>query len=116
MNAFRAMRKGLRIWLSFNAEGRRDAYLLFYPARGGAIFMFTKRYSHAEMDQWHTAACSTPMSCTSDAMRHNGARAAIAKGQGERAQSQTGSTAMPQTENITPEDWASECLFDCYNS
>lgn len=78
--------------------------------------MFTQRYSPAEMDQWHTAACANATPCTSDAPRHHARRTAGAKGQGERNPSRTSQTAATQMQFTTPDDWASECLFDCYNS
>ncbi|MBI4673704.1 MAG: hypothetical protein HY741_18805 [Chloroflexi bacterium] len=58
--------------------------------------MFTQRYSPAEMDQWHTAACANATPCTSDAPRHHARRTAGAKGQGERNPSRTSQTAATQ--------------------
>lgn len=77
--------------------------------------MFTQRYSSAEMDQWHTAACADATARSHTAPRQNGNRAAMAKGQAEQNQSQRSQTTPAPMQFTTPDDWASECLFDCYN-
>lgn len=76
--------------------------------------MSHSRYSDMEMQQWHDA-CSNPMDSTSDAPRHNGARASMAKGQAEKKQSRT-TSANQQTQPPKHDEWASECMFDWYNS
>lgn len=75
--------------------------------------MFTSRYSDMEMQQWHDA-CTNQARANYDAPRHNGARATMAKGQAEKKQSRT-ATATMQAQHPKHDDWASECLFDCYN-
>ncbi len=75
--------------------------------------MFTSRYSEMEMKQWQDA-CASQTLAKHDAPRHNGARATMAKGQAEKKHSRTATTAM-HTPSPKPDDWASECLFDCYN-
>lgn len=81
--------------------------------------MFNSRYSEPEMQQWHDA-CSSSTNSTSDAtrqedaVRQEDARISMAKGQAARQQSRTASAAM-QTHTLR-HDWASECLFDWYNS
>ncbi len=72
--------------------------------------MFNSRYSEMEMQQWHDASCRN-----NDAARHNGAHALTAKSQSEEKQSRTAIAAM-QTQQPKHDDWAGECLFDCYNS
>lgn len=74
--------------------------------------MFNSRYSEPEMQQWHDA-CSNFQDSSTDAARHNDGRTSMAKGQAEKHQSRT-ATAMMQT-HTPKQDWASECLFDCYN-
>lgn len=79
--------------------------------------MIHSRYSEMEMQQWQDA-CSNPMdsnsmACADPASRHAGARASMAKGQAEKKQSRTG---MTTAQTPRQDDWASECLFDCYNS
>lgn len=76
--------------------------------------MFTKRYSESEMDQWHTA-CTSASSQAPDATRHTAAHTATAKGQGERNSAYKDARAMSAMQSQMPDDWASECLFDCYN-
>ena len=73
--------------------------------------MINSRYSEMEMQQWQEA-CSNPMDSAATASRHGGARASMAKGQAEQKQSRTAETTAqtPRQDN-----WASECLFDCYN-
>jgi hypothetical protein len=75
--------------------------------------MFTSRYSEIEMNQWQ-AACASEKCSSHDAPRQNRARALMAKGQAEKKQSRT-ATATMQTQTPKQDDWASECLFDCYN-
>lgn len=75
--------------------------------------MFNSRYSEMEMQQWHDATCTNDFG-SHDAVRHNGARASMAKGQPDPKQSRT-ATAMMPTQSLKHDDWASECLFDCYN-
>lgn len=76
--------------------------------------MFQQRYSHSEMDQWHTA-CTHANAPAFDASRHTSARTATAKGHGERQAAHTDAYAMSSMQVQTPDDWAGECLFDCYN-
>jgi hypothetical protein len=84
--------------------------------------MFNSRYSEPEMQQWHDA-CTDSANTGSDMPRHNDARTSVAKGQAEKHQSRTATAAMrmnasQQSASQTHEprqDWASECLFDCYN-
>lgn len=78
--------------------------------------MNNSRYSEMEMQQWQDA-CLNPMDSNSmdsaeAASRHDGARASMAKGQAEKKQSRT---AKPLAQNPRQDDWASECLFNCYN-
>lgn len=75
--------------------------------------MFNSRYSEMEMNQWHDASARN-QNDSNDAARHNRARASMAKGQAERKQSRTASAKM-QTPPPKYDDWATECLFDCYN-
>lgn len=75
--------------------------------------MFNSRYSEPELKQWQDA-CTADTCAGSDAARHTGARALMAKGQAEKKQSRTGAATM-QTQKPKQQDWASECLFDCYN-
>lgn len=72
--------------------------------------MFNSRYSEMEMQQWHDASGRA-----NDATRHNGAHALVAKGQSEEKQSKHATTAT-QSQQPKHDDWAGECLFDCYNS
>jgi len=74
--------------------------------------MFHSRYSEMEMNQWQ-AASAMPQTDSDDAARRNGARASMAKGQAEK-QSRTAGAQM-HTPQPKQDDWASECLFDCYN-
>ena len=73
--------------------------------------MFNSRYSEIEMQQWQQA-CQTPMDSADTAPRHSGARASMAKGQAEKKQSRSADTTA---QTLRQDDWASECLFDCYN-
>ncbi len=82
--------------------------------REGVSEMFNSRYSEMEMKQWQEA-CANQARLEYDAPRHNGARATMAKGQPDQKQSRTATAAM-RTQNPKHDDWASECLFDCYNS
>lgn len=75
--------------------------------------MFNSRYSEMEMQQWHDATCTNDAG-SYDAARHTGARASMAKGQPDAKQSRTAAAMMP-TQSPKHDDWASECLFDCYN-
>ncbi|TAH54245.1 MAG: hypothetical protein EYC68_00525 [Chloroflexota bacterium] len=75
--------------------------------------MFNSRYSEMEMKQWQDA-CANQTHADHDAPRHNGARAAMAKGQAEKKMSRTATAAM-HAQSSKQDDWASECLFDCYN-
>ncbi len=75
--------------------------------------MFHSRYSEMEMDQWQDA-CAESAHAKHDATRHHGARAAMAKGQADKNMTRSAAAAMP-TELPQHDDWASECLFDCYN-
>lgn len=75
--------------------------------------MFSK-HSQAEMDQWHATASKQAVSMRHDASRQNRTRSALAKGQGERTASSDARTAAAFAME-SPDDWASECLFDCYN-
>jgi hypothetical protein len=78
--------------------------------------MFGTRYSEVEHQQWDDACC-TSMPHAFDATRQNGARGAVAKGQGESmTASPSADTAAMQNNFATHDDWATECLFDCYNS
>jgi len=79
--------------------------------------MLASRYSEMEMNQWDHA-CAQPMDCVSTAPRAAGAFPA--KGQAGRARRQpqmrlTPSRQATPTQTAEPDDWASECLFDCYN-
>lgn len=74
--------------------------------------MFNSRYSEPEQQQWHDA-CSN-QSDSKDAARHNGASASMAKGQAEKKHTRA-ATAAKQAQKAGHNDWASECLFDCYN-
>jgi hypothetical protein len=74
--------------------------------------MFTSRYSELEMQQWHDACAACGDSQNAGAQ--TGARASMAKGEAEKKQSRA-ATAPMQTQNPKHEDWAGECLFDCYN-
>lgn len=76
--------------------------------------MFTKHYSAAEMEQWHLACCNAAVAAN-DAPRQNTARAATAKGQGERTAATTDARAMSAAQAQTSDDWAGECLVDWYN-
>jgi hypothetical protein len=76
--------------------------------------MFTKRYSQAEMEQWHMA-CSDAAVSAHDAPRQSSARAATAKGQGERTSATADAESMSAAQAQTSDDWAGECLFDWYN-
>lgn len=81
--------------------------------------MFTKHELLTEMEQWHLACCNAAASAN-DAPRQNTARAATAKGQGERTAAPTDARAMSaaqaqMSEAQTSGDWAGECLFDWYN-
>lgn len=75
--------------------------------------MFHSRYSEMEMNQWQAASAMHPMA-SNDAPRRNGARASMAKGQAESKQSRS-ADAGTHTQQPKQDDWASECLFDCYN-
>lgn len=77
--------------------------------------MFTKSYAAAEMKQRRTAANTGAAARASDASRQNALHGATAKGQSEQNYSQTSHTADTQMQFSTPDEWASECLFDCYN-
>ena len=79
--------------------------------------MTHSRYSEHEMQQWHDACLNSANSQDSDtrAPRHNGARTSMAKGQSEKKQSRT-TAANKQTQTPKHDDWASECMFDWYNS
>lgn len=78
--------------------------------------MINSRYSDMEMQQWHDACSNTvdsnPLDSANAASRHGGARASMAKGQAERKQSRAAETTA---QNPRQDDWASECLFNCYN-
>lgn len=77
--------------------------------------MFTKHYSQAELDQWHTA-CAAEYAQPDDALRQMTAHAAAATGQSQRRAAPRGASAASAMQVDKPDDWASECLFDCYNS
>lgn len=67
------------------------------------------RYTAQEMDQWQHILHREP-----DASRPASAPASTAKGAGGRTSKRPQSAATyPETENS--EEWASECLFECYN-
>lgn len=75
--------------------------------------MATYRYSEPEMDQWQ-AACSDAQSSADRTTRSTPAHTAASKGQGERSQARR--TQSPsQQDSGRQDEWASECLFDCYN-
>lgn len=86
--------------------------------------MFNSRYSEPEMQQWHDA-CLNSANSGADAMHHDDTpchtdtRTSMAKGQAEKQQPRTAFAAMQmqasQTQTLK-HDWASECLFDWYNS
>lgn len=76
--------------------------------------MFTKHYSQAELDQWH-AACNGACAQVKDASQQATARALTPTGQGKHSAAQMDARAMSATHAFKPDDWASECLFDCYN-
>jgi hypothetical protein len=81
----------------------------------GGFVMFNSRYSEPEMQQWHDACLDSTKPGT-DAVRHNDARISMAKGQAEKHQSRTTTAMMQASQTQTPkQDWAGECLFDCYN-
>jgi len=86
--------------------------------------MFNSRYSEMEMQQWQEA-CLNPMDShvnASNSMsldsaattaRPGSARASMAKGQAEKKQPRAAETTM---QTPRQDHWASECLFDWYNS
>ncbi len=76
--------------------------------------MFTKYHSQAEMDQWHQA-CADAAQPAQNAPRAGAARTATAKGQGERFTAPRDAQAMSTLSTQTLDDWAGECMFDCYN-
>ena len=78
--------------------------------------MFSNRYSEAELDQWHTAACTHPSKQDDARTRACNAPMAAQSGQGKPMASHFAAETMPATATESPENWASECLFDCYNS
>jgi len=83
-----------------------------------------------EMNQWHDASAGSHSDsrkqndsmtqrdsrdqASSDAARHESASASMAKGQADTTQSRTADAKMP-TQQPGHQDWAGECLFDCYN-
>lgn len=71
------------------------------------------RYSEMEMNQWDDA-CTKMQDHASAAPRPSRTRASTAKGQAELAQNRS-TMAQPMTQKTNEQDWASECLFDCYN-
>jgi len=75
--------------------------------------MTDPRYTTAEMNQWHDACpdSAAPQKRT----RQKGARQAMAKGQAERTMNQSAARTAAQGSAREHEEWASECLFDCYN-
>lgn len=80
--------------------------------------MSHSRYSEMEMQQWHDCLMTNNLdSANSDnnAPRHDGARASMAKGQAEKKESRS-TAATRQTQTPKHDDWASECMFDWYNS
>jgi hypothetical protein len=76
--------------------------------------MLSSRYTELEFHQWD-AACSGNPSSRNDALRQTGSRATLAKGQGEPTQLAGASSLKLPNPNSNQADWASECLFDCYN-
>jgi hypothetical protein len=74
--------------------------------------MFNSRYSAGEYQQWQDA-CADGMASELDA-HAKPSRASMAKGQAEPKTSRT-ATAKTQSQKPGLQDWASECLFDCYN-
>jgi hypothetical protein len=77
--------------------------------------MVSSRYSAQEMKQWHDASCEPQ-----DAPRAKAARGAMAKGQADARMNRTANArdakhrTMP-SQRTGADDWARECLFDCYN-
>ncbi|MCG3142687.1 MAG: hypothetical protein HDKAJFGB_04215 [Anaerolineae bacterium] len=76
--------------------------------------MFTQYHSQAEMDQWHQA-CADAAQTAPDAPRAGAARGATAKGQGERYTAHRDAQTMSTLSTQMVDDWAGECMFDCYN-
>ena len=71
--------------------------------------MESSRYSKQEKQQGHDASCQP-----TDAPRAATMRGAMAKGQAEASMSRTANAKTPSV-RTGEEDWARECLFDCYN-
>ncbi len=76
--------------------------------------MLTSRYTEAEMNQWDE---SCPDRRQAEMRAHpQHAHASKAKGQAERSMARAGTNHNSMTRMQANDDWASECLFDCYNS
>jgi hypothetical protein len=74
--------------------------------------MSAPRYTDTEWTQWQEACFNLEMS-RQDAPRHTATRGSMAKGQAEPTQ--TRSATADSSHQPQNEDWANECLFDCYN-
>ena len=76
--------------------------------------MISFRYSEMEMQQWHDATATAAFG-PGDAPRTKHAPAMMAKGQADSKPSRS-TDAMTQPAQPKHDPWASECLFDWYNS
>jgi hypothetical protein len=78
---------------------------------GGVVIMAESRDTNPSTTIWSNTSLEVE-----DPSRQTAPRASAARGEAERAASQSQAPASSQARIGEPEQWASECLFDYYNS